>query len=209
MQKNKILVLAPHTDDAEFGCGATINKFITEGKEVHCAAFSACKQSVMPQFDEDVLITEIKQASQCLGIKPENLHLYDYPVRTFSYNRQEILDHLIELREKIKPDLVIMPSLKDVHQDHKTIAEEGLRAFKFNSILCYELPWNNLDFNTANFSIITREQLEKKVEAIACYKSQQHRNYSDPDFTRGLARTRGVQINTQYAEVFEVVRWLI
>ena len=42
--KKRILVLVPHTDDLEFGCGATVVKLIEEGNAVYCAAFSACKQ---------------------------------------------------------------------------------------------------------------------------------------------------------------------
>ena len=207
--KNKILILAPHTDDGEFGCGASIDKWVKEGKEVFYATFSACKQSVLPEFPEDILITEVKNATSILGIPENNLILHDYEVRTFNYRRQEILDDLIKLRESIKPDLVLMPSLNDIHQDHKTIAEEGLRAFKFFSILCYEMPWNNLVFNTTCFNIIDQSHVEKKIEALRAYKSQAHRPYSNPDFIRGLAINRGVQISAEFAEVFEVVRWLI
>jgi LmbE family N-acetylglucosaminyl deacetylase len=203
---NKILILAPHTDDAEFGCGGTIAKFIEEGKDVHVAAFSACEQSIRPDLPKDILITEIKKASGIVGLKKENLILYDFSVRTFTYRRQEILEKLIHLRESIQPDLVIMPSLKDIHQDHKTIAEEGLRAFKFTSLWSYELPWNNLNFETTCFVILSEGQLEKKIEAISAYRSQSHRKYSDPEFLRSLAITRGVQINHQFAEVFEVLR---
>lgn len=206
---NKILILAPHTDDGEFGCGASINKWIKEGKEVFYATFSACKQSVLPQFPEDILITEVKEATTTLGIKPENLILFDYEVRTFNYHRQAILDDLIKLRGSINPDLVLMPSKNDIHQDHKTIYDEGLRAFKFKSILCYEMPWNNLNFNTACFSILTKEHVNKKLEALKKYVSQSHRPYSDEEFINGLARSRGVQINNNYAEVFEIVRWII
>src|SRR6056300_1235588 len=104
----KILILAPHTDDGEFGCGGSINKWLEEGREVFYATFSACKQSVLPQFPEDILITEVKAATQTLGIKPENLILFDYEVRTFNYHRQAILDDLIKLRAEINPDLVLM-----------------------------------------------------------------------------------------------------
>ena len=54
---DKVLVLAPHTDDAEFGCGGTIAKLVSEGSEVHIAAFSACEQSVRPEFPKDILIS--------------------------------------------------------------------------------------------------------------------------------------------------------
>jgi LmbE family N-acetylglucosaminyl deacetylase len=99
----KVLVLAPHTDDGEFGCGGTIAKFIEEGIDVYYAAFSACQQSVLKEFPSDILITEVKAATKKLGIKPENLILFDYDVRTFNFRRQDILDDLIKLRTDINP----------------------------------------------------------------------------------------------------------
>ena len=208
-KKKRILVLAPHTDDGEFGCGGTITKFINEGHEVYYAAFSACQQSVLPQFPADILITEVKEATSILGIKPSNLILFDYDVRTFGYQRQEILDDLIKLRADLQPELIFMPTITDVHQDHHTIAEEGLRAFKFNSILSYELPWNNFSFSTSSFVHLNESDIQTKVNALQAYQSQAHRPYSDEDFIRSLARTRGVQIGTKYAEAFELVRWII
>lgn len=207
--KKRILVLAPHTDDGEFGCGATIAKLIEEGHEVYYAAFSACQQSVLPQFPSDILITEVKAATKVLGIKQENLILFDYDVRTFGYHRQEILDDLIKIRAEIKPELIFMPDLQDIHQDHSTIATEGLRAFKFSSIMSYELPWNNLTFTTSSFVHLEERHVQTKVNALQEYQSQAHRPYSDEDFLRSVARTRGVQIGTKYAEAFNVVRWII
>jgi LmbE family N-acetylglucosaminyl deacetylase len=205
----KILVLAPHTDDLEFGCGGTVAKLIDDGNEVFCAAFSACRQSVRKEFPEDILITEIKAASAILGIKKENLILFDYNVRTFNYHRQEILDDILKLKAQIQPDIVFIPALTDVHQDHFTIAQEGFRAFKFSSLLSYELPWNNLSFNTASFMKLEEKNILKKIEAVNEYKSQAHRPYANEEFIRSLARTRGVQINTHYAECFEVIRWIL
>lgn len=205
----KVLVLAPHTDDGEFGCGGTISYLIKSGVEVSYAAFSACEQSVSPQFPKDILVTEVKAATKVLGIKPENLHLFNYEVRTFSYNRQFILDDILNLRKKINPDLVFIPSLRDIHQDHSTIANEALRAFKFTTILSYELPWNNIDFSTTCFVKLNEKFIKAKVNALKKYESQAHRSYANEEFIRSLARTRGVQINTRFAEVFEVIRLIL
>lgn len=209
IKEKKVLVLAPHTDDLEFGCGGTVAKLIENGNEVYCAAFSACRQSVRKEFPEDILITEIKAASNILGIEPENLILFDYNVRTFNYQRQEILDVILKLKAKIQPDIVFIPALTDVHQDHYTIAQEGFRAFKFSSLLSYELPWNNLSFNTSSFMKLEERHIKKKIDAVNEYKSQAHRPYANEEFVRALARTRGVQINTKYAECFEVIRWIL
>lgn len=203
---NTVVVFAPHTDDGEFGCGATINKLINAGKTVHYVAFSACEQSVLPNFPSDILITEVKAATKLLGIDSNNLHLLDFKVRTFNFHRQEILDYMISFRDIYKPDLVIIPSINDLHQDHSTIAVEAIRAFKFSNILSYEMPWNNLNFNTTFFSIIDKNQMSIKIKALLEYKSQTHRPYANEDFIWSLGKVRGVQINTSFAEVFEVIR---
>lgn len=207
--KKKVLILAPHTDDGEFGCGGTINKLIEEGSDVYYVAFSACQQSVLKDFPSDILITEVKAATSKLGIKKENLILFDYDVRTFNYRRQEILEDLIKLRSDINPDVIFIPSLNDIHQDHKTIAEEGLRAFKFKTLLSYEMPWNNISFSTSSFSILEERHVDTKVKALKEYQSQAHRSYANEEFIRSLATTRGVQIGARYAETFEIVRIIL
>ena len=209
MVKNKrILVLAPHTDDGELGCGGAINKLLEEN-EVYYVAFSACQKSVPPPFDADVLTKEVVAATNILGIKKENLILLDYDVRTFSYRRQDILDDILKLRKDIAPNIVFMPTQHDIHQDHFTITNEGIRAFKFSSILCYELPWNNYSFNTSCFVPLNERHIQIKCEALSAYKSQAFRPYGNHDFIRSLAKVRGVQSGHLYAEAFELIRWII
>jgi len=207
-QFKKVLVLAPHTDDGEFGCGGTIAHLISHGAIVYYAAFSACEQSVLPDFPKDILVTEVKAATKVLGIKSENLFLFKYDVRTFSYQRQSILDDILNLKNSLNPDLVFIPSLNDIHQDHATIANEAVRAFKFTTVLSYELPWNNFNFSTTCFVKLSELEISTKINALIEYKSQSHRPYANEEFIRALARTRGVQISSNYAEVFEVVRWI-
>ena len=205
----KVLVLAPHTDDGELGCGGTIARFVDLGAKVYYAAFSIAEASVIPPFPPNVLETEVKAATAKLGIASSCLLVYKYAVRRFAAYRQEILEDLVTLNREIQPDLVLMPPTHDLHQDHTTVANEGLRAFKQTSILCYELPWNNLNFATQCFASLSAAELQRKVDALECYESQKHRKYLSGDFVRALALTRGVQIGQPYAEAFEVVRWVL
>ncbi len=204
-----ILVLAPHTDDGELGAGGYIAKLIEQGAKVTYVAFSTAEESVPSHLPKDILKTEVKDATSKLGLSPENLIIFNYQVRKLNYARQEILDDLIKLRRKNEYDLVLMPSLKDIHQDHTTIAQEGLRAFKNTTILGYELIWNNLSFDTTCFIKLNRSHIESKFQALQCYQSQSGRDYMARDFIFSLAKTRGVQIGAEYAESFEVVRWVI
>jgi LmbE family N-acetylglucosaminyl deacetylase len=202
----RILILAPHTDDGEFGCGASIAKFVEEGHEVHYVAFSAAEKSVPAGFPQGILRTEVTEATAVLGIQPQNLVVLHFGVRRFPQHRQEILDVMVRLARDLQPDIVYLPSTSDTHQDHQTVSEEGFRAFKRTSIFGYELPWNNLTFTTSAFVSVGDEQIEKKIQALACYKSQADRSYATPEFVRALASVRGVQIGEKYAEAFEAIR---
>jgi len=204
-----IFVLAPHTDDGELGAGGTISKLIENGANIYYFAFSTAETSVPKGFPKDILKTEVKNATTRLGIKKENVIIYNYEVRKLNYARQEILEDLIKRRKILMPDLVLMPSLNDIHQDHSTIAQEGLRAFKNTTILGYELIWNNLQFNTTSFVKLEKKHIQAKVDALKEYKSQGARDYMSKDFIFSLAKTRGVQIGCEYAESFEVIRLII
>jgi LmbE family N-acetylglucosaminyl deacetylase len=203
----KILVISPHTDDGELGCGGSIAKFIEDGYEVEYVALSCCEKSIPPQYPRDILSREVKAATKILGI--ENPILFSFEVREFPKFRQEILDALIRLRIKIQPDMVFTPSRFDTHQDHKTTVEETIRAFKQCTILGYEQPWNNITFNTLAFVPLKEAHIQKKIDALNCYETQKERSYLNPDFVRGLALTRGTQIENKYAEAFEVIKWII
>lgn len=102
-----------------------------------------------------------------------------------------------------------MPVLDDIHQDHSTIAAEGLRAFKNASILGYELMWNNIEFRTNAFITVSQENVDAKIEALSLYESQRNRRYMSPEFIQSLATVRGVQCGKQFAEAFEIIRWII
>jgi N-acetylglucosamine malate deacetylase 1 len=201
-----VLVLAPHTDDGEFGCGGTIAKLVELGATIHYIAFSTCEESIPDGFPKDILVHEVKKATTILGVLPQNLHILNYKVRYFNYNRQEILEDIVKLGKQIKPDVVFIPSVNDMHQDHSTIAMEGLRAFKKTNILSYELAWNNISFNHAYFVRLEERHITTKIAALAQYASQMHRPYANKRFVESLALTKGVQIGGEYAEVFEVVR---
>lgn len=207
----RVLVLAPHTDDAELGCGATMARLLKEGVQVSVAAFSTAEDSLPPGAPITQLRDEYLAAMSKLGIPRDNVFVFGYPVRRLSYHRQEVLEDLVQLRRQLDPSIVFIPSGTDLHQDHQVLNAEGLRCFKDMSIWGYELPWNNIGFPAQAFVTLERSHLQVKWEALQEYKSQFElaRPYFSWEFIEGLARVRGVQVKACYAEAFEVVkiRW--
>ena len=176
----KILILSPHTDDAELGAGGTIYKYLCEGKQIFWIVFSTAEESLPKHMPKDTLEKEFINVTKKLKLSSDKFQINKFHVRKLHEKRQEILELLVEARNEFKPDLVIGPSLNDFHQDHIVIATEMVRAFKSSaSILSYELPWNNVTFNTQYFEKLTKEQIESKIEILQCYQSQviKNRNY--------------------------------
>jgi N-acetylglucosamine malate deacetylase 1 len=202
----RVIVLAPHTDDGEFGCGGTMARLVEAGVAVHYHAFSIATRSLPPGFPPDTLAREVREATAELGIPESSLTVHDFDVRTFPDHRQEILELLIEIWNDYQPDAVFQPSLHDIHQDHQTIAAEGLRAFKRTTILGYEIPWNNFDFAYQAYFALEHRHVERKVAALEKYASQHHRRYANPEYVWNVARTHGVNVNREYAECFQVYR---
>lgn len=204
-----VLVLAPHTDDGELGAGGFIAKLLSEGAKVTYFAFSTAQESVPEHLPKDILSREVRAATAALNIPPSNLEIFDFQVRKLSYVRQDILEVLVAANRQNQFDLVLTPSVQDIHQDHETVSRESLRAFKRTTILGYELIWNNLSFDTTAFVQLDESHIKRKSDALLEYKSQSHRPYMKSEFVYALAKTRGVQIGCDYAEAFEVIRWVI
>jgi LmbE family N-acetylglucosaminyl deacetylase len=208
LQLRKILVLAPHTDDAELGCGASIARFLEEGVRVTVAAFSTAEESLPPGSPPNLLRDEFLLAMRTLGIAEPDAQVFAYPVRRLSYHRQEVLEDLVRLRHELDPDLVLAPSGSDLHQDHQVLHAESLRVFKDGSIWGYELPWNHVEFAATAFVTLEERHLKKKWDALQAYQSQLGlgRPYFSFDFLIGLARLRGVQVKSKFAEAFDLTR---
>jgi LmbE family N-acetylglucosaminyl deacetylase len=194
-----ILVLSPHTDDGELGCGGSIAKWIEAGEEVYYAFFSDC--------DTEGIIRECWAALGVLGMQSDRILGNYFERRIFPEKRQEILEKLIEIKEFLEPDLVVCPSLNDKHQDHQVVAEEARRAFNC-SLICYEHPSNTPIFESRLFVELNESNIMKKLKALREYKSQYERPYMGNTMLH-VARYNGLMCSCKYAEAFEVIRWII
>jgi LmbE family N-acetylglucosaminyl deacetylase len=208
----RVLFISPHTDDVELGAGGTLIKLLEQGNEVFWMVFSTAEDSVPDGMGKDTLKKEFFSVADSVGLPAENLRVFDFKVRYLPQHRQEILEELVKARKDFLPDLVVGPSLNDHHQDHQAVANEMIRAYKnSSSIICYELPWNHVVFNSQLFIKLDRPHIEKKIRLLGHYESQvsMDRPYFSPEFISGWAKMRGVQVNTDYSEAYEVVRWII
>ena len=206
----RVIFISAHLDDAEAAAGGTIIRLLDEGDEIIYVGLSLCEESIPTGFEPDVLASECTASTKILGISEKKLIIKNFPVRRFPDHRQEILDEFIRLRNDIQPDVVVIPSSSDIHQDHAVVTQEAVRAFRRScSVYGYDFPWNVLQTSPLDFFVELKEsQLMTKVRALQCYKSQLAKPNSclTKDYVRSLAIERGNRIGKQYAEAFEVMR---
>ena len=134
---------------------------------------------------------------------------YRFDPRNLFDSRSEILQIFYDLNTELRPDLVLIPNSKDIHQSHEVVFAEARRAFKYMTILGYELPWNSIEFSMDMFMVVTKEDVDAKIAAINAYKTQKRRMFFSNDIVGDLARVRGKQIGREYAECFELIRLIV
>ena len=204
---SRALFVAPHTDDVELGCGATLARCVEECETVNVVVFSTAVESLPEGSSPDRLKVEFLKSMEEYAIPADRVHVFDFQVRRLNYSRQEVLEELVRLRKTLDPTIIFTPSGGDVHQDHQVVHNESLRAFKAVTMLGYELPWNHFHFETRVFVKVSEQHLETKLRALQAYESQMEKNkgYFDTEFIKGLARVRGIQQGVPYSEAFELI----
>jgi N-acetylglucosamine malate deacetylase 1 len=195
----KYLFVASHADDLELCCGGYISRQIECGFEVTILCLSQIYNGIC-------LRGEWLQSMAVL--KPDHFELHNFKVRDFQLYRQQILQLLYDY-SKSNYDYVITHSANDFHIDHKIVGEESIRAFKHCNLITYLAQWNQRTYHNNYFVELTESNLNKKIEAITCYKSQSEKNYTSPDYIRANAVNNGVIAGVKYAEAYEVINYLV
>jgi LmbE family N-acetylglucosaminyl deacetylase len=201
----RILFLSAHPDDFEAGAGGFFTKARDSGKECFSFVFSECSE----QKGNEGIVQEFHESMKTLGIGKGSFELMNLPNTKLPENSARIREAMERLRDEFKPDTVLVHDPENLHQDHRCVAEQTLRVFKTHSILFYQDMKSTPHFMPNMFSQLTNEQLERKIKALECYKTQLRRYYHDMEFVRAIARVHGKRINAEFAEGFRAYQYRI
>jgi LmbE family N-acetylglucosaminyl deacetylase len=198
---SRVLFIGAHPDDIELGCGALISH-IAPSAEVMCVTLSDNQKN--PDLPD--LPQEYRRSMAVLGVPEKNVVLGSFETRRFPEVRQEILEYMIQLNRSFRPEIVFVHTRADIHQDHATITEEGLRAFRGTTVLGFDVLRSSYGF-FPNFLVeVTARDVECKVAALAEYKTYAQRYYFDPNITRATMIRHGALAERPYAEGFDILR---
>jgi LmbE family N-acetylglucosaminyl deacetylase len=219
-----VLILSPHADDEILGCGGFISKYSKQNYNINVLILTNANKGAPEIYSTKeikLIRNEAKIANNLIGTKKlffENLpaiNLNNYPV----YKITNIINKYIL---DINPEIVLIPSKNDIHDDHKIIfkaAKISMRPNKISNlkkILSYEVlsetEWNEegKSFNPNYFVRLKKSDINNKVKAFLKYRSQV-KKFPHPrskEAIINLSRVRGSQAFIEYAEAFKVEKIL-
>jgi len=197
----RVFFIGAHPDDIEIGSGALIAHIVGQA-DVLCITLSDNqKNPALPN-----VVEELHHSMAVLGVPPQNVIVGEFETRRFPHFRQEILEYLIELKNRYQPEIVFTHTRADIHQDHAATTEECLRAFRGTTVLGFDVLRSSYGF-FPNFLVeVTENDVEAKINALAEYKTYASKYYFDPAITRATLIRHGALAERPYAEGFDILR---
>jgi len=197
----RVLFLGAHPDDIELGCGALLHHIVRH-TDVLCVTLSDNQNNP----DLKNVKEEHYESMGVLGVPKEKIVLGPFTTRVFPEARQEILEYFLKLRRDFDPDLIFVHSRQDVHQDHLTMTDEALRAFRGITVLGFDVVRSSYGFFPHFLVEVTEEDVNKKIEALSKYETYRDRYYFNRDLTRSIMVRHGALAERPFAEGFDILR---
>lgn len=191
----RVLAIGAHPDDVEIGIGGLFaaNPYI----EKYCLVFTTCKEM---EGQQDIL-KEQMEAYGVLGVKA--FETLDFKVRQLDTQTYEIRNKLYETINEVKPDLVLTHNPNELHTDHATVGKQTVHMTRHLNTWCYEIiRSDNPEWKPNIYYPLTEKDMETKIKALECYKSQFKRGWYNTDNFINWAKTRGLQAGKQYSESY-------
>ncbi|MEW6566794.1 MAG: PIG-L deacetylase family protein [Chloroflexota bacterium] len=196
-----VLFVGAHPDDIELGCGALLAHIVHQ-TEVLCVTLSDNQKNAALKN----LVAEHQRSMAVLGVPEERVIVGTFETRNFQRDRQEILEYLYALNRQHHPDLVFVHTRADIHQDHVVAMEEVLRAFRGTTVLGFDVLRSSYGFFPHFLVEVSEGDVERKLAALAEYRTYGDKYYFSPDVIRSTMIRHGALAGLPYAEGFDILR---
>lgn len=206
-----ILAIGAHFDDVELGCGGALAKHAKNGDNVY--VYVATVSGFTNQYNQTVRSSEIalEEARAAMGV----LGVKELICGNFKTLAVEFVDELnVEILKIVQEkgiERVYTHWVGDIHHDHQAVAKASLHSSRHvPRLLMYRSNWyhSTAEFR-GNFYVDISEQWSIKERAIRAHESEMDRTGNKwISFFKNEAENAGQRIGVNYAEVFEIVKWL-
>jgi len=205
MSKSKNVIISPHVDDELLGSFSFLNSDTT------------VVETGVDEFhvvNKDERLDELDKLANHCGF---NYEVLNNKVNNFEI--KNLIDSYEEVLNRIQPSLVLIP-YPSYNQDHRSVYDAALVSLRHHDtnhfvkkVLVFEQPHSFLwDYNhniSGSFKPNYYKELdiENKIESYKLLESQV-RGHRSPEILRTLAKLRGMQSGFDFAEAFQIIRWI-
>ena len=207
----KVLAIGAHFDDVELGCGGTLARHVESGDEMMIfvatdSGYSNYAQKVIRR--PEVALAEGRRAAKILGAS--DLVCGNFPTNGLVLN-DDVVCAILKIVEERRIDLIYTHWTGDMHADHRVVGQASITAGRHvPRLLMYRSNYYDTDsVFRGNFYSDISTTVETKKTAIRAHESEYSRvGEKWMTFFLNQNRNDGIRIGVEYAEVFEVVKYL-
>tara|TARA_Y100000748_G_C15476002_1_gene480816 strand:- start:435 stop:1121 length:687 start_codon:yes stop_codon:yes gene_type:complete len=225
LSDQKLLVIAPHSDDEVLGCGGLISKVKKSGGKVFVLIFNLGFEKDDTSESQERRKNEVKNAMNVLDV--DDYHLVNSEPNNNRNLDSKPLHDLIEViestsnvsLEKISPTIVAIPTIFSHHQDHVHVHHACIAALRpistpvSNVVLSYEAPehsrWSASGIFEPNFFVEIDDEIDNKIQAFLKYESQVKPGGRDADSITNQAKYRGQEVGKNLCEAYYAHRFIL
>ena len=197
-----VLAIGAHPDDIEIGAGGLLLGLAESELRARYVVLTGTAERQQ----------EARNAARSFMPAADlTVDLFDLPEGRLPAAWGSVKEILEDVARSFSPDLILAPSPSDAHQDHRTIGELIPTVFRDHLYLAYEIPkWDGDLGRPGMYFPLPAELAQRKVELLhKCFPSQHGRHWWDDELFLGLARLRGMECHTRYAEAFSCSKSVI
>ena len=201
-QPLSVLAIGAHPDDIEIGAGGLLLRLAESELRARYVVLTGTAERQQ----------EARNAAHSfLPDADLTIDLFDLPEGRLPAVWDRTKNLLEEVARSCAPDVIIAPSPDDAHQDHRTIGEIVPTVFRDQLYLAYEIPkWDGDISRRPVYVPLSADIMRRKVELLnKVFPSQRGRDWWDDDVFTGLARLRGMECRTPFAEAFSCAKSVI
>lgn len=220
LDKENILIVAPHPDDEVLGCGGILKKYSARGAGVFVLIITRGKPEKYSDDKIKKVRSEALTAHKILGVT--ETRFLDFPAPDLDrVSLADISEAIFSIITEFKIDTLFLPHRGDIHHDHNIVFKAGLVAsrpvneYSVKRIYSYETlsetewaaPYCDEAFIPTYFVDISQE-IDDKMKAFSSFKSQIRSFPSSRSLENieALSKFRGATVGIERAEAFMVIR---